>query len=164
MHSEAHTYLYRGHDWLTEFIVSYTENLALPGLATGWTMRVLGFDSRWGLGIFLFTTASRTALEPTQPPIQWVLGALSLGIKRPGREAIHPLPQYAFMAWCLVKAQGQLYLYLETGISYPNRGLDLEDRGSYVLPILPQHYKASQPRRPWIESSPPWKLQISHKE
>jgi hypothetical protein len=26
--------------------------------------------------------------------------------------AIHPLPQYAFMAWCLVKAQGQLYLYL----------------------------------------------------
>jgi hypothetical protein len=26
------------------------------------------------------------------------------------REAIPPLPQYAFMAWCLVKAQGQLYL------------------------------------------------------
>jgi hypothetical protein len=25
--------------------------------------------------------------------------------------AIPPLPQYAFMAWCLVKAQGQLYLY-----------------------------------------------------
>jgi hypothetical protein len=25
---------------------------------------------------------------------------------------IHPLPQYAFMAWGLVKAQGQLYLYL----------------------------------------------------
>jgi hypothetical protein len=22
--------------------------------------------------------------------------------------AIHPLPQYAFMTWCLVKAQGQL--------------------------------------------------------
>jgi hypothetical protein len=26
--------------------------------------------------------------------------------------AILPLPQYAFMAWCSVKAQGQLYLYL----------------------------------------------------
>jgi hypothetical protein len=26
--------------------------------------------------------------------------------------AIPPLPQYAFMVWCLVKAQGQLYLYL----------------------------------------------------
>jgi hypothetical protein len=25
--------------------------------------------------------------------------------------AIPPLPQYAFMAWCSVKAQGQLYLY-----------------------------------------------------
>jgi hypothetical protein len=26
--------------------------------------------------------------------------------------AIRPLPQYAFMAWCSVTAQGQLYLYL----------------------------------------------------
>jgi hypothetical protein len=26
--------------------------------------------------------------------------------------AIPPLPQYAFMAWCSVKAQGQLYLTL----------------------------------------------------
>jgi hypothetical protein len=26
--------------------------------------------------------------------------------------AIPLLPQYAFMAWCLVKTQGQLYLYL----------------------------------------------------
>jgi hypothetical protein len=28
------------------------------------------------------------------------------------RGAIPPLSQYAFMAWCSVKAQGQLYLYL----------------------------------------------------
>jgi hypothetical protein len=48
---------------------------------------VLGFDSRRGLGIFLFTTASRTALGPTQPPIQWAPEALSLGVKWPGREA-----------------------------------------------------------------------------
>jgi hypothetical protein len=27
--------------------------------------------------------------------------------------AMPPLPQYAFMAWCLVEAQGQLYLYLQ---------------------------------------------------
>jgi hypothetical protein len=26
--------------------------------------------------------------------------------------AVPPLPQYAFMAWCPVKAQGQLYIYL----------------------------------------------------
>jgi hypothetical protein len=56
----------------------------------GWTIGALGFDSRWGLGIFLFTTAS-----PPQPPIQWVPGALSLGVKRPGREADHSPPPSA---------------------------------------------------------------------
>jgi hypothetical protein len=44
---------------------------------------------------FFFTTASRTALGPTQPSIQWVPGALSLGIKRPGREADHSPPSSA---------------------------------------------------------------------
>jgi hypothetical protein len=33
---------------------------------------------------FLFSTACRTVLGPTQPPIQWVSGATSLGIKQPG--------------------------------------------------------------------------------
>jgi hypothetical protein len=46
-------------------------------------------------GIFLFTTVSRTALEPTQSPIHWVPEALSLGVKRPGREADHSLPSSA---------------------------------------------------------------------
>jgi hypothetical protein len=55
----------------------------------GWTIGVLGFDFRRELGIFLFTTASRTALGLTQPPIQWVPGALSLRVKRPGRESDH---------------------------------------------------------------------------
>jgi hypothetical protein len=27
------------------------------------------------------------------------------------RGSINPLPQYAFLAWCLIKAQGQLYLF-----------------------------------------------------
>jgi hypothetical protein len=56
---------------------------------------ILGFDSRRGLGIFLFATASRTSVGPTQPPIQWVLGALSLVVKRPGREADHSPPSSA---------------------------------------------------------------------
>jgi hypothetical protein len=64
-------------------------------LGYGWTIGVLGFDSRRRLGIFLFTTASRTALGPTQPPIQLVPGALSLGVKRPGREADHSPPSSA---------------------------------------------------------------------
>jgi hypothetical protein len=79
------------------------------------TIRVLGYDSRRGLGIFLFTTASRTALGLTQPPIKWVPGSVSLGVKR---EADHSppysaevknawsytsIPQYVFTALCLVK-------------------------------------------------------------
>jgi hypothetical protein len=82
-----------------------------------------GFDSLQGLGIFLFTAVSRTALGSTQPPIQWVLGTLSLGVKRLGREVDHSLPssaevknvwsytstpQYVFMAWCLVKHRDNL--------------------------------------------------------
>jgi hypothetical protein len=58
----------------------------------GYDLDDRGFESRLGLGIFLFTTAFRPALVPTQPPIQWVAGALSLGVKRAGREAdISPL-------------------------------------------------------------------------
>jgi hypothetical protein len=56
------------------------------------TIEVLEFDSGWGLGIFLSTTLSRTALGPPQPPIQWIPGALSLRFKRSGREADHSPP------------------------------------------------------------------------
>jgi len=60
------------------------------------------------------------ALEPNQPPIERVPEALSLGVKRPGLKTDHSspysvevknsrkytsTPQYAFMAWCSVKAQ-----------------------------------------------------------
>jgi hypothetical protein len=37
---------------------------------------------------FIFATAPRPALGPTQPPIKWVLGTLSSGVKRPGRETL----------------------------------------------------------------------------
>jgi hypothetical protein len=77
-----------------------------------------GVRSRQGLGIFLFDTVSRPALGPTQSSIQWVPGELSLGVKRPEREADHSppsnaevknawsytsTPHYVFMAWYLVK-------------------------------------------------------------
>jgi hypothetical protein len=72
----------------------------------GWAIGVLVFDSRRGLGIFLFTTASRTTLGPTQPPIQWVPGALSLAAERPGREADHSLPSSSEVKECVM-----LYLH-----------------------------------------------------
>jgi hypothetical protein len=54
-----------------------------------------GFKSWYGLEIFLLTTTSRLALGPTQPPIQWVLGALSFGVKQLGHEADHSPPSSA---------------------------------------------------------------------
>jgi hypothetical protein len=52
-------------------------------------------------GIFLFITASRPALGPTQPLIQWVPGALSQGIKLLGREADHSTPSSAEVKECV---------------------------------------------------------------
>jgi hypothetical protein len=53
------------------------------GIAKGY-----GLDGRGS--IFLYSTASRRALGSTQPPIQWVPGALS-----PGREVDHSSPSSA---------------------------------------------------------------------
>jgi hypothetical protein len=53
------------------------------------------FESQYGLEIFLFITASRLVLGPTQPPIQWVQLSLSLVVKRPGRDADHSPPTSA---------------------------------------------------------------------
>jgi hypothetical protein len=73
-------------------------------IALGYGLDDREFVSRQRLGIFLFTTASRPALRPTQPPIQWVPGVLSLGVKRPGREADHSPPPSADIknAWSYI--------------------------------------------------------------
>jgi hypothetical protein len=83
-----------------------------------------------GLGIFLFDIMSRTALGPTQPPIQWVPGALFLGLKSSRREADHSppssaevknawsyisTPQYVFIVWFLVK-QRDIFTFTFTDI------------------------------------------------
>jgi hypothetical protein len=52
-------------------------------------------------GIFLFDTASRPGLGPTQPPIRWLPEALSLGVKWPGREADHSPPSSAEVKECV---------------------------------------------------------------
>jgi len=60
-------------------------------LALNYELDDRNFEIRRGLGMFLFTTVSRQALGPTQTPIQWLPGALSLGVKRSGREADHSI-------------------------------------------------------------------------
>jgi hypothetical protein len=44
---------------------------------------------------FVFSTSSGPALGPSQPPIQWVPEALSLGVKKLGCEADHSPPASA---------------------------------------------------------------------
>jgi hypothetical protein len=45
---------------------------------------------------FSLSSVSRPALGPTQPPVQWVPGVLSPGVKaRPGRDAEHSPPSSA---------------------------------------------------------------------
>jgi hypothetical protein len=63
----------------------------------------------------LFTRASRQAVRPTQPPIQWVMGPISLGVKQSECEADHLPPPSAISpirlhGIVLSEAQGQLYL------------------------------------------------------
>jgi hypothetical protein len=55
-----------------------------------------GRSSSPGRGkIFILSTSSRPVMGPTQPRIQWIPGALSPGVKRPGREANHSPPTSA---------------------------------------------------------------------
>jgi hypothetical protein len=50
-------------------------------LATDWTTGQTSFDPRQGQEIFPVTSMSIPALGSTQPPVQWVLGILSPGVK-----------------------------------------------------------------------------------
>jgi hypothetical protein len=51
--------------------------------------------------------------------------------------AITPLPQHAFMAWCLIKAQGQLYLILSTESSVHDQKLKFQKAGGVPLAVSP---------------------------
>jgi hypothetical protein len=68
---------------------------SVVGIATGYGLGDGGVAVRVPVGSRLFSTSSRLALGPTQPPIQWVPGVLSPGVKRQGREADHSPPTSA---------------------------------------------------------------------
>jgi hypothetical protein len=85
-----------------------------------------GFDSRQDQEIFLFSTAIRLALGPTQSPIQWVPGAISLGINRPGVKLTTHLH--------LVPRSKIVELYLQ---SFPNTSLCLNWLSAWTILPLP---------------------------
>jgi hypothetical protein len=86
---------------------------SLVGITTGYGLDDRGVGVRVPVGSRMFSTSSRPALEPTQPPIQWLPGVLSPVVKRPVPEADHSpqtctefkkmriytfTPSYAFVA------------------------------------------------------------------
>jgi hypothetical protein len=54
-----------------------------------------GFCSQKRDETLLYSTASRQPLRSTQSPIQWVMKAISMGVKRPECEADHIPPSSA---------------------------------------------------------------------
>jgi hypothetical protein len=79
--------------------------------------------SLWSI-FCIFTTASRTALGPTQPPIKWVPRTLSLGVKGPGREA-----DYSPTSSAEVKEYVKPYLYS------PWRGAQFKKSAGINIPL-----------------------------
>jgi hypothetical protein len=63
--------------------------------ATDWTIGGSRVRFLVGAGRFYLHYRVQNGSGATQPPIQWVPGALSLGVKRPGREADHSPPSCA---------------------------------------------------------------------
>jgi hypothetical protein len=75
--------------------------------------------------------ASRPALEPTQLPIQWVLGTISLGVKWPGREADHSPPSSAED-----KEWVELYLHSPNTASWRCGQLKHRDNFTFYVTLL----------------------------
>jgi hypothetical protein len=109
----------------------------------GWKILQIAWDEIWiefcfrrRLGIFLFNTASRTALGPTQPPINWVPGALSWGWSGRGVKLtihLHLVPrsknEWSYTSTPPIRLHGVVFSS-STGITltFPIFGLEKVDR------------------------------------
>jgi hypothetical protein len=103
---------------------------------------------------FHFSTSSRSALGPTQPPMQWVPGAPYPGVKWPARKAHHSPPtsvevkndaaipplSHVFMSWCLIKHRGNFHLLLQNFLTF------YEIRSFITLFTRTSHYSVSWAR------------------
>jgi hypothetical protein len=78
------------------------------GTALGYELDDRGSRARFpaGAGNFSLHYRVQNGSGAIQPPMQWVLGAISLGVKRLGREADHSPPSSAEVKECV-----ELYLH-----------------------------------------------------
>jgi hypothetical protein len=81
-----------GPSWPVTGIALHLSRDSAVSIATGYGLEDREVGVRVPAESTLFSTLSRLAQGPTQPPMEWVPGALSPGAKQPGREADHSPP------------------------------------------------------------------------
>jgi hypothetical protein len=117
-------------NWVNLILAIYCTRARIAESAMGW---MIGVQFPVGVGIFLFSIMSRLALGPTQPPIQCVPGALSLGVKQLGHEADHS-----------PASRAKVKEYMEVYLHSPNmpqwHGSQLKHRGNFTFTLLNHHH------------------------
>jgi hypothetical protein len=105
------------------------DSSAVQSCATAWMTGGLSPGGGWE---FLSSpTKSRPVLGPTQPPIPWLPGALSLGLKRPGRGADHSPPSSAEVKECV-----ELCLHSHNTPSWHGDQLQHGDNFTFTFTLL----------------------------
>jgi hypothetical protein len=95
---------------------------------------------------------SRTALGSTQLLIQWAPGALSHLVSNRKNGVIPSLPQYAFMAWCLVKHRDNFTLIISQ--------LRLDLRVASSLPVFQPKFCMHLSLQRVLQAPPPHVLDL----
>jgi hypothetical protein len=89
--------------------LSFSRNVSI--FLNYWTQRPDFLHSWRRFGVFLIAKTFKPALGSTQPPNQWIPGALSPGVKLVRREAYHSPPSgaefkkawsYGYETWSLI--------------------------------------------------------------
>jgi hypothetical protein len=95
-------------------IIPYRSRDSVVGIATGYGLddRGIRSSSPGRVKNFLFSTSSRPALGSTQPPIEWILVALSPGVKRQERDADRSPPTSAEVKKMWIYTFTPLYAFM----------------------------------------------------